>query len=163
MKTLHSQLTKVRSVIHTTSPLFQAACCANCSRPRTSPETIRQRKPAHTMYWCEYPLAYLMTARAKNSPATVGMITFPIQDARLVMPFRNIEECLHHGLHELPQARNGQEAAGRADQPHGGLAEREVQNCSDDCEYCRDRQDLAGHVRPQSSQNICRREFCVRV
>src|SRR6516165_9497087 len=116
MKTLPIQLTKVSSVIHTTSPLFQAACCAKCSRPRTRPETIKHRKPAQTMYWWEYPLAYLMTARAKNSPATVGMITFPIQDARLVMPFRNIEERLHHCLYQLPQARNSQEAAGCAHQ-----------------------------------------------
>src|SRR6516162_1165440 len=88
MKTLHNQLTKVSSVIHTTSPLFQARCCAKFSRPRVRPETIKQRKPAQTMYWWEYPLAYLMIARAKNSPATVGMITLPIQVARLVMPLR---------------------------------------------------------------------------
>src|SRR6516164_5938132 len=146
MKTLHNQFTKVRSVIHTTSPLFQAACCAKSSRPRTRPETIKQRKPAQTMYWWEYPLAYLIIASAKNSPATVGMITLPIHEARLVKPFRKlIKAALHHCLYQLPQPGNSQEAAGCADQAHGWLAEREVQNCSDNCEHCRDRQDLAGH------------------
>src|ERR1051326_7018858 len=102
---------------------------------------------------------------AKNSAASVGMMTLPIQFVRFVMPVRKFIKPResHHRNDKLPDSGYGQKGAGAGNQSDRWTPECEVDNRADDRQSSRDRHDPACGVRPGALKDGSRPESCAIV
>src|SRR5689334_12021052 len=103
--------------------------------------------------------------RAKNSAASVGMMTLPIQFVRFVKPVRKstMPRESHHRNDKLPDSGYGEKGTGAGDEPNRWTPEGEVDDRADHRQGRCDRHDPAGRVSPGALEDGGRAKSCAVV
>src|SRR5262245_29224620 len=102
---------------------------------------------------------------AKNSAASVGMMTLPIQFVRFVMPVRKfiMPRESHHRNDKLPDSGYGEKGSGTRDKPNRGTPKGEVDDRADHRQTGCNRHDPARRICPGALEYGGRAESCAVV
>src|SRR5579871_3944249 len=102
---------------------------------------------------------------AKNSAASVGMMTLPIQFVRFVMPVRKfiMPRESHHRNDKLPDSGYGEKGTGAGDKTNRWTPEGEVDDRADYRQARCNRHDAAGRISPGALEDGGRAETCAVV